>query len=88
MTEPESFPAVNMYLGHIDRAAQGLTGLGMVLHALQIGGDFEEPGDRLIDNMRLTGGLYSCIEALAWAISIELESIKASLELYEVHRKG
>jgi len=24
MTEPESFPAVNMYLGHIDRAAQGV----------------------------------------------------------------
>ena len=87
MTEPERFPAVNMCLGYIDRACEGLTGVGMVLNALLIGGDYETPEDRLIGNMRLTGGLYSCIEALAWAIEIELESIKASLELYYVEKR-
>ena len=83
MTEPERFPAVKMYLGHIDQAVQGLTGVGMVLNALLIGGDYETPEDRLIDNQRLTGGLYSCIEALAWSVSMELAHIEASLEMYE-----
>ncbi|MBC8418538.1 MAG: hypothetical protein ISR62_03840 [Desulfobacteraceae bacterium] len=83
VTEPERFGAVNMYLGHIDRAAEGLIGVGMVLNELQIGGDFETPENRLIDNMRLTGGLYACIEALAWAISMEVANIEGSLELYE-----
>ena len=66
---------------------EGLTGVGMVLDALLIGGDYETPGDRLIDNMRLVGGLYSCIEALAWAISLELDSIKSGLELYYVEKR-
>ena len=87
MTKPERFPAVNMCIGRIDQAAQGLTGVGMVLDALLIGGDFETPEDRLIDNMRLVGGLYSCIEALAWAICLELDSIKSGLELYYVEKR-
>jgi len=75
MTKPERFPAVNMSLKYIDQATEGLTGIGLTLNALLIGGDYETPEDRLIDNMRLVGGLYSCIEVLAWAVSMDLESI-------------
>jgi len=86
--EPERFPAVNMYMGRIDQAADGLTGIGLVLNALMLSDDYEEPENKILNDMRLTGGLYMCIEALARLISMEVENIKASLEMYERRLKS
>jgi len=79
--EPERFPAIKMYLERIDQAAEGLTGIGLALNALMLSDDYEEPENKILNDMRLTGGLYACIEALAWYISLEIEDIKAGLEL-------
>ena len=66
--EPERYPWLTIRLRHIDQAAKGLNGIGMTLSALLIGGDYEEEGDRLIDNYLLMSSLFSGIEALSWLI--------------------
>ena len=81
--KPERFPAIKMYLGRIDQAAEGLTGIGLALNAMMLSDDYEEPENKILNDMRLTGGLYSCIEPLACYISMEIEDIRASLDLYE-----
>lgn len=80
MTRTNQFPIIDLSLRRIEQAAEGLTGIGMVLSALLVGGEYETPEDRLVDNQRLVGGLYAGIETLAWVISLEGEGVKEMLE--------
>jgi hypothetical protein len=67
---------VEWAINQINKAAEGLEGIGRALNALRLDDQYHKTGKSLAED-RLAGGLYTAIELLAWYISKEMVEIEA-----------